>query len=179
MTDACHLEALELRHAPALLSAALESVASVSRWLPWCRSDLALADVEQWILATQADRSAGRAYEFAVIGPSGRYLGGGGVNAVNAEHRMANVGYWIRAGATGAGFATQAVRALVRWAYEHTRLNRLEIVAAVDNEASCRVAEKAGAVFEAVARDRLCLHGQFHDARVYVVTRQSAAGITD
>ena len=36
-----------------------------------------------------------------------------------------------------------------------------------DNRASCRAAEKAGARFECYARNRLLLHGAWHEAAVY------------
>ncbi|MGL5096173.1 MAG: GNAT family N-acetyltransferase, partial [Planctomycetia bacterium] len=57
------------------------------------------------------------------------------------------------------------------WAFAETNLVRLEIVAAVDNHASRRVAEKAGAVFEGIARRRLLVHGASHDAAVYSLVR--------
>ena len=49
-------------------------------------------------------------------------------------------------------------------------LRRLEIVIAEDNRASRRVAEKAGARFEAVARRRLLLRGEPQDAAIYSFT---------
>ena len=67
--------------------------------------------------------------------------------------------------------ATAAVRALSEWAFTHTWLERLEIVAATGNLRSRRVAEKAGAVREEVARSRLRLHERFHDAVVYSIVR--------
>ncbi|TAN54527.1 MAG: N-acetyltransferase, partial [Betaproteobacteria bacterium] len=44
---------------------------------------------------------------------------------------------------------------------------RLEIVAPVDNQPSRGVAEKAGAVFECIARNRVVLHGRPLAAAVY------------
>ena len=60
---------------------------------------------------------------------------------------------------------------LVRWAFENTNLNRVEIVASTMNFASLRVAEKAGAVREGVLRRRLLLHGVTHDAMVFSFVR--------
>jgi RimJ/RimL family protein N-acetyltransferase len=55
----------------------------------------------------------------------------------------------------------------------NTDLNRLEIVAAVENIPSQRVAEKAGAIREGIARSRLFLNGRFHDAAVFSFARGS------
>ena len=46
-------------------------------------------------------------------------------------------------------------------------MNRLEILAAVDNIASQRVAEKAGAIREGIMRNRLVIHGKLYDAVMF------------
>jgi RimJ/RimL family protein N-acetyltransferase len=71
----------------------------------------------------------------------------------------------------GTGVAPAAVRLLRDWAFANTDLARLELVMAVENTRSARVAEKAGANFEGVLRARLRLHGRTHDARLYAFTR--------
>lgn len=70
-------------------------------------------------------------------------------------------------GVTGRGVATTAVLQAVEFAREPTDLIRLELMMAVGNAASARVAERAGATFEGVLRSRLTLHGVAHDARMF------------
>jgi ribosomal-protein-serine acetyltransferase len=77
--------------------------------------------------------------------------------------------------ATRHGVATAAVRALRDWAFERTDLIRLEIVIAVGNFASHRVAKKAGAVREGTLQRRLVLHGTVHDATMFSFTRAVSA----
>ena len=60
-----------------------------------------------------------------------------------------------------------AVRCLARFGFETLRLTRIEIVAAVDNIASRRVAQKCGAEFECLARNRLIVGGVPVTAAVY------------
>jgi RimJ/RimL family protein N-acetyltransferase len=67
--------------------------------------------------------------------------------------------------------ATEAVRQVAHFAFRDTDLQRLEIVCAVGNEPSQRVAERAGAVREGVLRHRLLLHGQPVDAVMYSLVR--------
>src|SRR5712691_5832046 len=88
-----------------------------------------------------------------------------------SDHRFGNLGYWVRTSATGRGVARAAVRQLADFAFRNTELVRLEIVCAVGNQRSQRVAERAGAVREGVLRDRLLLHGQAVDAIMYSLTR--------
>src|SRR5438132_390407 len=83
--------------------------------------------------------------------------GGCGINQRIRKDRMANLGYWVRTSATRRGIATAAVRLATEYAFEHTDLLRLEIVVAITNIASRRVAEKVGAVREGIAHDRIFL----------------------
>jgi RimJ/RimL family protein N-acetyltransferase len=62
----------------------------------------------------------------------------------------ANVGYWVRTSRTGQGIATAAVRLVARFGFEDLGLRRLELLIAVHNVASRRVAEKVGATLEGV-----------------------------
>lgn len=103
-------------------------------------------------------------FEFVITDPDDTILGGCGINHIDASNRRANVGYWVRSSAVGRGICTAAIRLLIAWAGANTELKRLEILVAVENAASQRVAEKVGAVREGVLRSRLLLHGAFHDA---------------
>ena len=113
----------------------------------------------------------GTAFEFAIVSADGGYLGGCGLNQIDKTNCRANLGYWVRSSATRLGVATTAVRAIRDWAFDRTGLIRLEIVIAVGNFASHRVAEKAGAIREGILRRRLVLHGVAHDATMFSFTR--------
>lgn len=57
------------------------------------------------------------------------------------QAKCANLGYWVRTSATGSGVAPIAVRQAATRAFSTTELHRLEIVVAVKNVRSIRVAE--------------------------------------
>lgn len=65
--------------------------------------------------------------------------------------------------------ATAATRLLARFGIDHAGLHRLEIKMSTRNEASRRVAEKAGARYEGVAQSSLLLQGERHDAHIWSV----------
>ena len=71
--------------------------------------------------------------------------------------------------------ATAAVERVRNWGFEQTRLVRLEVVIAIGNIASHRVAEKAGALREGTLRSRLLLHGTHHDATMFSFIRTERA----
>ena len=157
--------------APLLFEAATESAAEIFPWLPWCHPGYTLEESEEWTercAETWEDRAE---YNFAIVDQSGRFLGGCGLNQIRTDHHFANLGYWVRTSAARRGVASYAVRCLADFAFKETDLLRLEIVAAVENVASQRVADKAGALREAVLHDRLLLHGKLHDAVLYAMLR--------
>jgi len=160
-----------IEDAPALYEAARESAGEVFPWLPWCHPAYSENESAEWIAAGITLAEEGSEYNFAILDLSGRYLGGCGLNQINRIHRIANLGYWVRTSAVGRGVATAAVEQLARFAFAETDLVRLEIVCALGNEASRRVAEKAGATREGVLRDRLLLHDEPRDAVMYSITR--------
>jgi RimJ/RimL family protein N-acetyltransferase len=157
--------------AQAVWEAVRESVNQLMPWMPWCHPDYSLEESRTW-LETQVQAFAAKtAYEFAITSSDGRYIGGCGLNQIDSANRRANLGYWVRSTATGRGAATEAVRLIHRWAIDHTDLIRMEIVIAVGNLASQRVAEKATAVREGTLFKRLLLRGTPWDAVMFSLTR--------
>ena len=159
-----------------LYAAAVESREDVYPWLPWCHPGYEIGDARGW-LSGQVERWAQKSeFQFGIRSEAGEYLGGCGINGINREHGFANLGYWVRSSATARGVAPEAVRLVRDWAFSNTDLSRLEVLVAVENTRSARVAEKTGASFEGVLRMRLRLHGRMHDARLYAFTRSDRSG---
>ena len=159
----------------AFVEAARESILSVGVWLPWCHENYSLTEAESWFASCKQNLQAGSAYEFGIFSTSTRrLLGGIAINQLNRDHNFGNVGYWVRQSQHRKGIALQAVTAIVRYGFHELKLTRLEIAVAEENMASRRVAEKAGAVFECIARNRLVIRGKPHAAAVYsLVPEQS------
>jgi RimJ/RimL family protein N-acetyltransferase len=166
------LRPLELADVAEVFRAVRESRAELSRWMPWCTPDYDHAAVAEHVVKSQAEREAGVSFEFGIFGADGEFLGNSGINNVNAQDKYANLGYWIRTPRTRRGYATSAAIELARWGFANTDLNRFEIVASVENVPSQRVAERAGAQREGIARQRLVLGGRVHDAVIYSLVRR-------
>lgn len=147
-----------------LYEAVRESIPELEPWMPWCHPDYSIEETRQWLSMRDQARESGTDYGFRIADArSDRMLGGVGLSQINL-HRAANLGYWIRTSATGRGVATRAALLLARFGFEELNLVRIEIVAAVGNLASQRVAEKAGAVREGIMRKGLLVRGVAHDA---------------
>jgi RimJ/RimL family protein N-acetyltransferase len=153
-----------------LFEAARESVASVGRWLPWCHADYQRHEAVAWITRCREGWHAGEHVALPIFDAAGtELLGAVGLNQFNRAHRSANLGYWVRQSRHGQGIATAACRLAAGFGFAQLGLVRIEIVVLPDNHASRRTAEKLGAQFEALARQRLWKDGQPHDAAVYAL----------
>lgn len=71
----------------------------------------------------------------------------------------------------GRGVATEAVRLLTGYLFDRTKANRIRLVIHPDNQASRRVAEKAGFTCEGVARGAWYHRGRNHDVEVWAIVR--------
>jgi len=161
----------QLTDTAALHEAVVESTEALKPWMPWCHPDYEMADAEEWI-ENQIDAfQRGYQYQFAIVSAEQKILGVCGLNGIQADNRLANLGYWVRTSACGQGIATKAARLLAQWAFANTNLERLEILVSVGNLASLRVAAKVGAVWEGMLRGRLRLNEQTHDAILFSIMR--------
>ena len=76
------------------------------------------------------------------------------------------------AAADAADSSTAAVRLTAEFGFRELGLHRVEIVAAVGNDASQRAAQKAGATREGVLRNRIVLRGEVLDAVMFSLIPQ-------
>jgi RimJ/RimL family protein N-acetyltransferase len=137
---------------PLVYESARESLPEISRWMPWCQPNYSIEETKTFVLSRPERWQSDAEYGFGIFRANGRHLGGVGLNFINRVHQMANLGYWVRSSETGKGVASRAAWLVARFAMEQLGLQRIEILVATGNVPSQRVAEKAGAVKEAVLR---------------------------
>ncbi len=149
----------------ALYDAVIESLAVMLLWMPWCHANYSRKESQEWVASRPEAWAQGEAYSFAVTDArDGTFLGGCGLNQLNSIHQYANLGYWVRASAWGRGVATAATQLVAQFGFQELGLQRIEILMVVENKASRRVAEKAGAQYEGRARHRLYVRDEARDA---------------
>ncbi|HSQ58847.1 MAG TPA: GNAT family N-acetyltransferase [Acidobacteriota bacterium] len=87
-------------------------------------------------------------------------------------HRRAEIGYAIARPSWGKGFASEAVRELIRFAFRELDLHRLEADADPRNAASLRVLERHGFRREGLLRERYHQLGEIQDAAILGLLRR-------
>lgn len=157
------LRSPEAPDAPAVADAARSSYAELGPWMPWASPDYDNDDAMFWI---NNRTETG----FVILDSDSSVVGTCGLNEFDHLHQRANLGYWVRTSHAGRGIATAATKIVARYGLTELGLQRLEVVMAVENPASRRVAERAGATYEGVLRNRLRLHDVAHDAHSFSIT---------
>jgi len=125
----------------------------------WLRRSVATAQEAQRIIQARcAEQQAGTGFSFAVLlgdadGAAGHLVGGVSIRRLDRDATSGEVGYWVTASSRGQGIAPRALNAACEWAFllpRYRPLEQLELIHAVGNLASCRVADKAGFALTAV-----------------------------
>jgi len=159
-----------------MYAAVAESIPEISPWLPWCHAGYSRDETAGFIKIAGEAWADHSHYPFAILAVSGAdFLGGIALNHIAKPNRLANVGYWVRTSRTRQGIASAAARLVSQYAFGTLGLTRLEIACIPTNTSSRRVAEKVGAKFEAVARNRLVMHGVACDAALYSLLPEDVA----
>ncbi|MBW2623687.1 MAG: GNAT family N-acetyltransferase [Deltaproteobacteria bacterium] len=151
-----------------LYDSIIESMTELSAWMSWAHPAYSKDETREWLKGKPREWEMGISYEFAILDASdGSFLGGCGLNHIHVEDNFANLGYWIMTGRTGQGVATAAARLTAGFGFGRVKLTRAEIVVAVGNKASLRVAAKAGATREAQLRNRIKVGETIHDGVMF------------
>ncbi|MER5430402.1 GNAT family N-acetyltransferase [Streptomyces sp. NPDC002588] len=125
-------------------------------------------EVAGWITEWQESWGTEKSAQWAVAdADTGLLLGRVALRAIVLVEGLAEVAYWTTAAARGRGVAPRATTALTRWALDEIGFHRLELMHATANEASCRVAAKAGYTLEGTKRSASLHQDGWHDMHLH------------
>lgn len=151
---------------------ALQSNARVLRYWdspPW--TERARADA--FISACRKMAEEGSGARFAIENRDDKaFVGWCSMFLWNPVYRSIGIGYCFDEPAWGKGYATEAVRAMLQWAYGALDLNRVEAELDTRNAASARVLEKLGFEREGLRREDCIVSGEVSDSWIYGLLRR-------
>jgi RimJ/RimL family protein N-acetyltransferase len=156
------------------LFAALE--ASRRRLDVWLRFPSKLQTVEatrDWLIHREARWLLREFLGFAIRdAQSGGYLGGVDLHSIVWERRFFELGFWLRDGAEGQGYMSEAVRLVTDYAFTALGAHKVAMRCDARNTRSAAVAERLGFVREARLRGEAVTHDStIADELQYALTR--------
>ncbi len=154
--------------------AALE--ASRERLAPWLHFPDPLQTVEaarDWLIHSEAAWLLREALSFSIRhGETDDYLGSVDVHHIDWDLRFFMLGYWLRDGAEGQGYMSEAVRLVTDYAFTDLAANKVALRCDARNTRSASVAERLGFVREGRLRGEMrAKDGALADDLQYALTR--------
>lgn len=128
------------------------------------RRPLSEGQEQDWIESTRDDDDI-----HLLICVDGDPVGSIGLHQIRHRPGTAEVGYFVAGDHHGQGYASEATRLLVRYAFDELGLHRVTGRAYATNEGSRRVLEKAGFTEEGRLREDAFAEGERVDTVVYGV----------
>lgn len=92
---------------------------------------------------------------------NGKMIGTCGFTRIDAENRVAEVGYVINPKYWNMGIATEAVKKVVAFAFDTLNMHRVEAKFMLGNDASLAVMKKVGMKLEGYQRDAMYVKGKY------------------
>jgi RimJ/RimL family protein N-acetyltransferase len=152
-TERLVIRCWEPRDAALLKSAVDASLDHLRPWLPWAWYDpQPLEEKINLLRMFRGQFDMGQDYIYAIFNrDETEVLGGSGLHMRHGPTAR-EIGYWIAAAHVGKGIATETSAALMRVAFEHDRVERLEIRCDSQNSASAAIPAKLGFTHEGTRR---------------------------
>lgn len=125
----------------------------------------------QMIIKSRTDRAEDRKYDFLICHKeTGAIMGSAGLSfVVRGPLQRCMIGYILDQEYNGKGYMTEAVKLVVRYAFEELKFHRIIGEASPRNPGSVRVLEKAGFHKEGISRSNLKIHGVWEDHQVLAI----------
>lgn len=124
---------------------------------------------EEWIESLNHDFQAGRSVVFGVCQLKQNKLAGAIGLTIRKEFRVAEMGYWIGREYWNQGYCTEAVKAILLYAFDELNLHKVFANYFANNPASGRVMQKAGMHFEAILKSHMWHWGEYKDLMYYSI----------
>lgn len=129
-----------------------------------------------WFLNHCAEKQIefGHPLNFAIRNDAGVLIGGCGFHGKNKIAGIAHrdeIGYWLSEEYRGKGIMTSAVRFLLQYGFEIRELIRIEAPVYAFNIESQKVLLRCGFTEEGYLRKAYFRNGEYHDAKLYAITR--------
>jgi ribosomal-protein-alanine N-acetyltransferase len=131
----------------------------------WAENELSRDSFRLRLRFYQREFRDSTGYPFFIFTKEGNNLLGGITlsNVRRGVTQSGSIGYWIGQPFQKNGYMTEAVKALGVYAFKELGLHRIDAASLQENLASIRVLEKCGFQKEGLARQYLCINGQWQD----------------
>jgi ribosomal-protein-alanine N-acetyltransferase len=108
-----------------------------------------------------------------------RPVGVCGFNGYQSQHEKAEIGYWLLPEFWKKGIMLEVLPVMIDHLFSRRKLHRLESVIEEGNEASCRLSEKLGFIYEGTLRDSEIKYGKRISLLMYSLLSTDTRRVVD
>ncbi len=151
-----------------------DSQAFLAPWEPtWAYDALSRGAFRRRLKMYRTEMRQGVTYSFLIFRAADDALLGGITlsNLRRGVAQTATLGYWIGAAHARQGYVTEALGAVLEFAFQRLGLHRVEAACLPGNEASRRLLLKCGFQEEGYAREYLRINGRWQDHQLFSILR--------
>jgi ribosomal-protein-alanine N-acetyltransferase len=131
----------------------------------WSREPLADLDAARRMVQEEIEwGQSGTAINWGIALPDDELIGKANLFHFDTGNRRAEVGYVLQRRYWNRGLMSEALTAVLDWAFGELALHRIEADVDPDNRASLALLEKFGFRCEGVLRERWFVYGKWHDS---------------
>jgi len=160
------LRTIEERDAPAIFALTNANRLYLRQWLPWVDSTRSIEDTHAFIRTLNIQRTSNGCFGCVILYKR-QVVGTISFHLIDWSNRRVEIGYWLGAAFQGKGLMTKACKAMVAYAFDEWKLNKVEIRCATGNTPSCAIPQRLGFILEGIIRQAEWLYDHYVDLKVF------------
>ncbi len=165
------LKLLDLGDAPSLFQLTDRNREYLREWLPWVDGIKEQEDSEAFIHSCLRGFKEKEEIHLGILW-NDEMVGVSGYRRMDWSNCSTEIGYWLGEAFQGKGIMTKVVKAMIEYAFDEWKLNRVEIRVAVGNKKSRAIPERLGFLNEGCLRQAAWLYDHYVDLIVYGMIKE-------
>jgi len=168
------LALVEPKFAPLYLKIVTKQLEYLGKWLAWPPH----AENEEFFLnfikRSLHDYADGKSLVCAILYRN-ELVGNISFNSIDYSLQKVEIGYWLSEDYQGKAIVTKSVSKLIEFAFTELKMEKVQISAAIENQASRNVCERLNFNLEGILTRAESLNGKVVDHAVYGLSRETWA----
>ena len=166
IADEVELRPFSKENAAEIFAAVKANYKHLQPFLHWATEDYSLESADEFVNRTQKAFAEKTSQTFGIFCRE-KIVGAIGFVNFNWSSKRTEIGYWIAQNYEGQGIITKSCKALIEYAFDKLKMNRIEIHCATENIKSCAIPERLNFTLEGVLRQSEWRHTRFYDMAIY------------
>ena len=131
-----------------------------------------IEDLEEFTKKCIEEEESKNNYTFGIY-YLGEFVGTIAIKDINYGSKKAEIGYWLEEKSNGKGIMIKSCKAVINYCFEELKLNRIQILVAIENYSSQAIPKKLMFEKEGLLRENECLYGKYVDNYLYSMLKKN------